>query len=49
MKAGESETFTCEHVLGAADRPVYTNTATITGGGKEKTSNQVVVKLKEED
>ncbi len=48
LKAGESESFTCEHLLVAADKPVYTNIATITGGGKEKESNTVLVKFKEE-
>ncbi len=47
LKAGESETFTCEHLLVADDRPDYTNTASIEGGKETKTSNTVVVKFKE--
>ncbi len=49
LKAGEMETFTCEHVLVAGDKPVYVNVAAITGGGVEKESNTVVVKIKEEE
>jgi uncharacterized repeat protein (TIGR01451 family) len=47
LKAGESETFTCEHTLVAADKPVYTNFASIASNGTEKESNTVVVKFKE--
>jgi hypothetical protein len=45
LKAGESETFTCEHVLVAPDKPEYTNTGLIEGAGKTKESNTVVVKI----
>ena len=44
---GGKETFTCEHKLVSADKPEYTNVATIEGGGKEKPSNKVVVEVEE--
>ena len=47
LKAGESEAFTCEHVLSSADKPVYTNVATIEGGGKEKETPPVEVEVEE--
>ena len=47
LKSGESETFTCEHTLVAADKPIYTNVATIEGGGKEKPSEKVEVEVEE--
>jgi len=49
LAAGGKETFTCEHTLVAADKPEYTNVATIEGGGKEKPSNKVVVEVEEPD
>ena len=45
LKAGESETFSCEHVLGGGDENPYKNTAAITGGGVEKLSNVVEVSI----
>ena len=45
LKAGESESFTCEHVLVEADSPIYTNVATIEGGGKEKETPPVEVEV----
>ena len=47
LKPTESESFTCEHVLTSADKPVYTNVATIEGGGKEKTTPPVEVEVEE--
>ena len=47
LKAGESESFTCEHVLTAADKPVYTNVASIEGGGKEEKTPPVEVEVEE--
>ena len=49
LAAGGKETFTCEHTLVSADKPEYTNVATIEGGGKEKPSNKVVVEVEEPD
>ena len=48
LKPGESETFTCEHLLTTVGR--YTNTGTIEGneGTGSKTSNEVVVNVPEE-
>ena len=46
LKAGESETFSCEHMLAEADENPYKNTASISGGGVEKTSNTVEVEIK---
>ncbi len=46
LKAGETETFTCEHTLTEADENPYKNTASISGGGVEKTSNTVEVEIK---
>ena len=43
LKAGESETFTCEHTLTATGE--YTNTASVEANGKEKESNEVVVEV----
>ncbi len=43
LKAGESETFTCEHALTATGE--YTNTASVESNGKEKESNEVVVEV----
>ena len=43
MKAGESETFTCEHVLSAADENPYKNSGTIEANKEPKTSNTVEV------
>ena len=37
--------FTCEHVLAEGDEKLYKNTASIEGGGKEKTSNTVEVEI----
>ena len=45
LKAGEAETFTCEHTLVEADAPLYTNTGSIVGGTKEMTSNTVEVEV----
>ena len=45
LKARESESFTCEHMLVEADAPVYTNTGSIVGGAKEMTSNTVEVEV----
>ncbi len=45
LKAGEAETFSCEHTLTEADKPVYTNTASIEGGKETKTSNTVEVEI----
>ncbi len=45
LKAGEAETFTCEHTLAEADKPVYKNTASIEGGKETKTSNTVEVEI----
>jgi len=47
LGVGGKETFTCEHTLVAADKPEYTNVATIEGGGKKKPSNEVVVEVEE--
>ena len=47
LKAGESETFTCEHVLVEADKPAYTNVASIKSGEQEKLSNEVTVEISE--
>ncbi|HTY97807.1 MAG TPA: hypothetical protein VMB91_12250 [Solirubrobacteraceae bacterium] len=49
VASGGKETFTCEHTLVSADKPEYTNVATIEGGGKEKPSNKVVVEVEEPD
>ena len=46
LKAGETETFTCEHLWLKADENPYKNTASISGGGIEKTSNTVEVEIK---
>ncbi len=46
LKAGEEETFSCEHLLAEGDENPYKNTASITGGGVEKTSNTVEVEIK---
>ena len=46
LKPTETGTFTCEHVLGEADKPSYANVAAITGGGKEKPSEEVEVEVK---
>ena len=43
LKAGESETYTCEHTLTATGE--YTNTASVEANGKEKESNEVVVEV----
>ena len=45
LKAGEAETFACEHVLVEGDENPYKNTASISGGGTEKTSNTVEVEI----
>ncbi len=47
LAVGGKESFTCEHTLVSADKPEYTNVATIEGGGKEKPSNKVVVEVEE--
>jgi uncharacterized repeat protein (TIGR01451 family) len=47
LASGAKETFTCDHHLVAADKPQYTNVAIITGGGKEKPSEKVVVNVEE--
>ena len=47
LKAGESETFTCEHTLTEADENPYKNTASIMAGEIEKTSNTVEVEDQE--
>ncbi len=46
LKAGESETFSCEHMLAEGDENPYKNSASISGGGVEKTSNTVEVEIK---
>ena len=46
LKAGESETFTCEHVLTEADENPYKNTASIEANKETKTSNTVEVEIK---
>ena len=46
LKAGESETFTCEHVLAEADENPYKNTASIEANKETKTSNTVEVEIK---
>ena len=45
LKGGESETFSCEHVLGGGDENPYKNTATITGWLVEQESNTVEVAI----
>ena len=47
LKAGESETFSCEHVLSAADENPYKNSATIEANKEPKTSNTVEVEIKQ--
>ena len=46
LKAGESETFTCEHTLTEADESPYKNQASIKAGEIEKPSNTVEVTIK---
>ncbi len=47
LEAGKSETFTCEHALVAADKPEYTNAATLEGNKVLEESNKVVVAVAE--
>ncbi|HTY97809.1 MAG TPA: hypothetical protein VMB91_12260, partial [Solirubrobacteraceae bacterium] len=44
LKAGESETFSCEHVLANTDENPYKNTGSIEANKETKTSNTVEVK-----
>ena len=45
LKPGESETFSCEHVLTETDENPYKNTASITGGTETQLSNTVEVEI----
>lgn len=45
LRAGESESFTCKHVLVAGDAPIYTNVAVAKGGEKEKETLPVEVEV----
>ena len=45
LKPGESETFSCEHVLTETDESPYKNTASITGGTETLLSNTVEVEI----
>ena len=47
LAAGAEKSYTCEHVLTEADRPVYKNVAIVKGGEKEKETPPVEVEVGE--
>jgi alpha-tubulin suppressor-like RCC1 family protein len=45
LKSGESESFTCQHVLGEGDMGTYSDVAAVEGAGTQKSSEAVEVEV----